>query len=36
MENEGFSQRGMSLALSFRVHERNIAALLLSLSKQHT
>ena len=31
-ENQGFSQRGTSLATSLRVHEINTAALLLSLS----
>ena len=36
MENQGFSQRDTSLALSLRVHERNTADFLLSLSKQHT
>ena len=34
MEKLGFSQRGTSLALSLRVHERYEAAILLSLSKQ--
>ena len=36
MENQGFSQQGTSLALSFRVHENSKAALLLSLIKQTT
>ena len=33
MENRGFPLRGMSLALSLRVHERNKLALLLFLLK---
>ena len=33
MENKGFSQRGTSFALSLRVHERNKAALFLSLKQ---
>ena len=32
MENQGFPQRGTSLALSLKVHERNKASLFLSLS----
>ena len=36
MENQRFSQRGTSLGLSLRVHERTKAGLLPSLSKQHT
>ena len=36
MGNQGFSQRGSSLALHLLVHERNKAALLVSLSTQHT
>ena len=36
MENQGFSQRRTGLTLSPRAHERDKAALLLSLSKQHT
>ena len=31
MENQGFPQRGTSLAPSLRAHERNKAALLLSI-----
>ena len=36
MEDQGFSERGTSLALSLPVHGRNKAAFLLSLSKQPT
>ena len=35
MKNQGVSQRGMSLALSLPVHERNKVVLLLCINKQH-
>ena len=35
-ETRGFSQRGSSLALNLLVHERNKAALLVSLSTHNT